>query len=99
MSEIAAAELQDLQELWSAINAAIEDCFDSVAKTLRPAFEAIKQVALYFAEMVQRAYLCQRLPPWIPEVVRAWLARHWPKALLPELAEAIEWMKAEAAAQ
>lgn len=93
MNEITEAELQDLRRQWEAVKGAVDDAWDAIAETLYPAFEAIRQIALYFAEMVQRAYLCQSLPHWIPEVVRAWLARHWPRALLPELAGAIEWME------
>lgn len=96
MNEISEAELQDLKERWLLVGAAMDDAWNAITGVLRPAFEAIKQIALYFAEMVQRAYLCQLLPQWIPEGCRGWLARHWPRALLPELAEAIEWMKAEA---
>ena len=90
-------ELQDLRERWLACKAAIENIGHVMARILGPAFEKIRQSVLFLTEIVRRAYLYQSLPRWMPEAVRAWLARHWPRALLPELAEAIEWMKAEAA--
>lgn len=92
-SKMTEAELQDLQEQWEAVKAAIDISWNAIIKILEPAFEAIKQISLYFVEMVQRAYLCQLLPRWIPEAIRAWLARHWPRRLLPEFTEAIEWMR------
>lgn len=103
MSEMTEAELRDLQERWEVIKSAMDIAMDAMTITwnaateiLEPVFEAIKQLVLYFAEMVQRAYLYQLLPQWIPIPVRSWLARHWPRALLPDLTEAIGWMKAEA---
>lgn len=96
MSEMTEAELQDLQERWEAIKPALDAAWDVIIEALEPAYEAIKQIALYFAEMCQRVYLCQLLPQWIPVPVRGWLARYWPRALLPDLTGAIEWMKMEA---
>ena len=96
MDEITEVEPLELRERWMAIKTALDDAWDALAEIMKSTREAIKQIALYFAEMAQRAYLCQLLPQWIPQPVQVWLARHWPRALLPDLAEAIEWMKAEA---
>lgn len=99
MSEMTEAELQDLQKQWKAVSDALDNAWTAIIEIMRPAIEAIKQIALYFTEIVQRAYLYELLPQWIPGTARAWLARHWPRALLPELAAVIEWMKAETTAQ
>ena len=97
MTEMTEAELQDLRERWEAIRDAMDVAWDAVTEIMELVIEALEQIVLYFAEMVQRAFLCQLLPQWIPASIRSWLARHWPRALLPELGEAIEWMKTEAA--
>ena len=98
MSEISEIELQDLRERWEATKTAMEIAWGAIVETLSPAFEVIKQLVSYFAEMVQRAYLCHLLPRWMSEGVRAWLARNWPSSLLPQLSDAIEWMKTAAEA-
>jgi hypothetical protein len=65
----------------------IEGVREIWAKLIECLAEAVNQIMSLFHKylvIVRRVALYHRLPSWIPDGIRVWIAAHWPERWLPE---------------